>query len=551
MKQKKLFMLFSALIALVGMDTALASEAKFERFSYHGESDIQANAHQYVNPVMPGFYPDPSVTRVGDDYYLVNSSFGYFPGLPIFHSKDLVSWQQIGNAFDRYEQFNFANVGTSRGIFAPDISYHDGLFYLTSTCVECSEHFLDNFVMTAKEPQGPWSEPVSLGFGGIDPSIFWDDDGKAYIVHNDDPQGGSLYDGHKAIWLQQFDPQSMKMVGERTQVINGGVDLKQQPFWIEGPHIFKKDGQYYLTAAEGGTESNHSQVIFRANSIKGPYLPYAHNPILTQRTLKKDRKNPVANAGHADLVQTQSGDWWSVFLAVRPYDQTGDFSTGRETFLLPVTWKDGWPVILEPGKPVPLVVSRPEIHPSGQAIQGSLKYSDEFNEDQLSLRWISLRNTKAPLYRLEQGALMFRSGGRIGNQKEVPAFVGVRQQHNQATVSTTLAFSPQHNGDQAGLVALQSDQSFLFYGIEKRHGKNILAVFSREQSAEDRLIRSVPLPAETVDLTVHINGGKMTFDYRVNGQSKILLADFDTRFLSTTKAGGFVGTVIGLYAYQK
>lgn len=550
MKLNKIVTLMGIVGALSGAGMVQANEAKFDRFTYQGIPESQAGPGQYINPVIPGYYPDPSVVRVGEDYYLVNSSFAYFPGLPVFHSRDLVNWQQIGNAFDRNEQFNLTNTGSSRGIFAPDISYHDGLFYIVSTCVQCGETFFNNFVMTAEDPQGPWSEPVSLDFAGIDPALFWDDDGKAYIIHNDEPEGGALYDGHKAIWLQEFDSDTLKVTGERVQIVNGGVDLEKKPFWVEGPHIFKKEGQYYLIAAEGGTESNHSEVVFKADTVKGQYEPYSKNPILTQRTLPDDRKKPVANTGHADIVQTQNGEWWSVFLGVRPYDEEGNFNIGRETFLLPVQWENGWPVILENGKEVPLVADKPDI--SHQESTGSdfSAYTDEFNADKLGLRWVSLRNAKEPLYRLEDGALLLESGGKLGDQSQVPAFVGVRQQHKEATITTRLEFTPEQDGDQAGLAAIQSDQSLLFYGVERVNGKNLLLVSNRDKSEEDILVKSVPFSGDKLDLSIHINKGKMTFSYSVEGQEQTLLADFDARFLSTIKAGGFVGTVVGPYSYQ-
>lgn len=532
--------------ALICASSVMASEAKFEHFSYQGKAEVKAESGQYTNPIIPGYYPDPSITRVGDDYYLTNSSFAYFPGLPIFHSKDLVNWQQIGNAFDRHQQFDLTNAMSSRGIFAPAISYHDGLFYLVSTCVECNGPFFNNFVMTAKDPAGPWSDPVSLGFAGIDPSIFWDDNGKAYILHNDDPIGGSQYDGHKAIWMQEFDPETLSMVGERVQVINGGSDLAHKPFWIEGPHIFKKDDFYYLIAAEGGTQENHSEVVFRARDVKGPYQSYPHNPILTQRTLT----NPtVANIGHADIVQAADGSWWSVFLGVRPYDNAGNFNTGRETFLLPVEWKDGWPVILQQGKSVPLVHDVPF---AGEAsVNGSaITYEENFEGKALDMRWISLRNPQDNAYQLQDGALILHSDGKLGEQNQVPAFVGIRQQNLAATITTSLQFSPDTNGEQAGLVAIQSDQSLLFFGIGQQDGQPVVMVSSRANSEQDVVAKMAPVSSDSVELTMAIENGRMTFSYSVDGKPQTLLKDFDTRFLSTTQAGGFVGTVIGPYYFK-
>jgi xylan 1,4-beta-xylosidase len=251
-----------ALLAGLALGTpAFASDApRFSSFSYdgHTQEKVSVGPNQYRNPILSGYYPDPSVTRVGDDYYLVLSSFAHYPGLPIFKSKDLVNWTQIGNAIDRPEQLDFTGMRTSQAVFAPDISYHDGVFYIVNTCVECK----GNFVITAKDPAGPWSNPIWLPFEGIDPSIYWEGD-KAYIVNNRAPAEPARYDGHRAIWIQEYDWRAGKMVGDSTQLINGGVDISKKPVWIEGPHIFRKDGYYYLTAAEGGTSVNHSQVALR------------------------------------------------------------------------------------------------------------------------------------------------------------------------------------------------------------------------------------------------------------------------------------------------
>lgn len=274
------------LTALAAAAPAAAQEARFADFRYEGRSIERAvpKAGEYRNPILSGYYPDPSITRVGEDYYLVLSSFTHYPGLPIFRSRDLVNWVQIGNAIDRPGQLDTSGLAVSRGVFAPDISYHAGTFYIVNTCVDCK----GNFVITAKDPAGPWSDPIWLPFEGIDPSITWEGD-RAYIVNNRAPSEPARYDGHRALWIQEYDWRAGKMVGPSTEIVNGGVDLSKKPVWIEGPHIFKKDGWYYLTAAEGGTSVNHSQVVFRSKALTGPYAPWDKNPILTQRDLDPSR----------------------------------------------------------------------------------------------------------------------------------------------------------------------------------------------------------------------------------------------------------------------
>ena len=540
--------MFGAL--LLGVSSALnAAPARFDMFHYNGQADerVAPQAGEFRNPILAGYYPDPSVTRVGDDYYLVNSSFAHFPGLPVFRSKDLVHWTQIANAIARPGQLDFTGRRISQAVFAPDISWHDGRFYIVNTCVECG----GNFVITADDPAGPWSDPVWLPFEGIDPSIYWEGD-KAYIVNNRAPDEPPRYDGHRAIWIQEYDWRAGKMVGESTQLINGGVNISKKPVWIEGPHIFRKDGYYYLTAAEGGTSVNHSQVVLRAKSLRGPYVPYEGNPILTQRDLDPARPDPIGSAGHATLVQTQKGDWWATFLAVRPY--ADDFyNIGRETFLLPVTWKDGWPVILPKGQAIPRTLRAPDL-PRQPApalpTSGDITYTETFGGPALPMQWIGIRTPKQPFYRLTNGMLELDSGAPLGNLDGVPAFIGRRQQHANATFSTTLRYVPEKDGDCAGLAAVQSDRSHVFFGLTQIAGRPVVALYTRDAADADMLVKSAPVATKgPITLTIRITGGTMGFDYSVGGHVQTLADNIDATLLSTQKAGGFVGTVVGPYHY--
>ncbi|MES2174938.1 MAG: glycoside hydrolase family 43 protein [Pseudomonadota bacterium] len=531
--------------------TAQAAPARFERFTYAGQSaeKVVVKPGEYRNPILTGYYPDPSVTRVGDDYYLVNSSFAHYPGLPIFRSKDLVNWTQIANAINRPDQLDFKGRRTSQAVFAPDISYHDGIFYIVNTCVECK----GNFVITAKDPAGPWSDPIWLPFEGIDPSIYWEGD-KAYIVNNRSPDEAPRYDGHRAIWIQEYDWRAGKMVGESTQLINGGVDIAKKPVWIEGPHIFRKDGFYYLTAAEGGTSVNHSQVAFRSKEMRGPYIPFDGNPILTQRDLDPARPEMIGSAGHAELVQTQNDDWWATFLAVRPYDADDHYNIGRETFLLPVEWKDGWPIILPRGQAIPHAVKAPNLPVQPKPAlptSGDFAYVEEFDGTKLPMEWIGIRTPQKPFYQLTGGALALDNGAPLGDLNGVPAFIGRRQQHSNATFSTTLRYTPAKDGDRAGLAAVQSDRSNLFFGLTRIAGKRVVALYTRDAADADTLVAAAPVTTSgPVTLTIRVTGGTIAFDYGVGGGMKTLKDGVDATLLSTKKAGGFVGTVVGPYHYS-
>jgi xylan 1,4-beta-xylosidase len=525
--------------------------ARFDWVEYRGVEPGRAPAAgEYRNPILGGFYPDPSIIRVGTDFYLVNSTFSWFPGIPVWHSRDLVHWRQIGNAISRPGQLNFTGLGMSRGVFAPAISHHDGRFYIVNTCVDCG----GNFVITARDPKGPWSQPVWLkNVGGIDPSLFFDDDGSAWLVHNWSPKEKQRYSGHMAIWLHRFDTKTLQTTGDPTMIVDAGVDPSQNPIWIEGPHLFKKDGVYYLMAAEGGTAEQHSEVIFRSDKVEGPYVPApaSVNPILTQRDLDSGRPNPITSSGHADLVKTAKGDWWAVFLATRPYQ--GDlYNTGRETFLLPVSWHDGWPTILPHKTTIPVIAKAPALpRDTARPTGGSFVVRDEFAGTALAPEWMMMRTPANSWWRLEKGALVLPARNeRLGDGKQ-PSFIARRQQNADAIVTTALNFAPAE-GEEAGLAALQNDNYFLAVGLTRSGGKLIVRVTRRagaSEPADGIVVASKAVPAGPIQLRIHARGGRYDFDYAVRpGRWQAAAHDVDGTNLSTAAAGGFVGTLIGPFA---
>ena len=529
-------------------------EVAFDWFQYEGRDpqfDEPLQPGRYRNPVLAGFYPDPSVVRVGGDYYLVNSSFAYFPGLPVFHSTDLVHWRNIGHALHRREQLTFENgQGISRGIFAPTIRHHDGLFYVITTDVDG----IGNFYVTAGNPAGPWSDPVPLPeIHGIDPDLFFDDDGRAWISHNGEPPGEPLYDGHRAIWLWEFDLEQRRVVADSGRVlVDGGVDISRQPIWIEGPHLYKVGGWYYLAAAEGGTGEGHSQVIFRARSLEGPFLPWDGNPILTQRDLDPARPNPVTSTGHADLVQTQNGDWWAVFLGVRPYEE-GHFNTGRETFLLPVTWHDGWPRILQPATPVPLQPRQPDLPvpadlPPPQT--GNFAWREDFDGPELNAEWLQVLTSPVEWHVLDAaaGEIRLQALPVLLSEKTQPAFLARRQQHRAFAASTRLAM-PDDTAVSAGIAAFQGSDFHYYLGVRRVDGGCQLEL---EQVREGR--RSSLATIDSSDCGSHIelglqqHGARLDFHYDLHGQRQWLARGVDATLLSTQVAGGFVGATVGIHA---
>lgn len=526
-----------------------ASDARFDWFEYRGHDPADGTPlkpGEYRNPILRGFYPDPSLTRVGDDFYLVTSTFAYFPGLPVFRSRDLVTWSQIGNAIDRPDQLDFTGLGLSRGVFAPTISHRDGTFYILNTCVDCG----GNYLITATNPAGPWSDPIWIKeIDGIDPSFVFDGD-RTWILNNGPPEGMPLYEGHRAIWIQEFDLAARKPVGPR-KVVNGGVDLSTKPIWIEGPHIFKRGGWYYLSCAEGGTAEGHSQVILRSRNVLGPYEPWSGNPILTQRGLPADRPHPITSAGHAQLVETAGGEWWASFLATQPYE--GDFyNTGRETFLLPVKWTDdGWPVILPSGQAIPRVHRRPDLPPAPARTPPA---REEFDGKALGPEWMTIRNPRGSWHRLDGGALVLAGAEPLGGKGQ-PAYAGRRQQHVNAEAATRVRFVPARVGDRAGLVALQSPDFFYALTVGREDGATVVALERRagpKAPVNGVVVATAPVPdGQPVELKITARGGRYDFAYALApGRWTTLAADQDGTILSTKTAGGFVGATFGLYAYS-
>ena len=549
--RKTITMMLTAMIAL---GTA-AQDATFSYFKYTGNDErfskqIDANK-EFMNPILAGFYPDPAICRKGDTFYLVNSSFTFYPGVPIFESKDLVNWQQIGHVLNRESQLQLQGQRVSGGIYAPAISYNERnqTFYMITTNVGKG----GNFYVKTKDPHQGWSDPIYLPkVDGIDPSFLFDTDGKAYIVHNAPVYGQAAYDGQRAIRLLEFDVKGDSIIGEPTEIVRGGTHVTEKPIWIEGPHLYHIGKYYYLMCAEGGTAEGHSEVIFRAKSPMGPWEENPKNPILTQRNLSDDRAERVTCTGHADLIQTSKGDWWAVFLGCRPYEENM-YNTGRETFLLPVIWKDGWPEILESGKAVPTIVAKKNLSPLTSHLSpltSNFSYTDRFDSQELHPRWLFLRNPPAKAYTLStEGLKLHPSTGSHRKRKALSALF-CRQQHTTFVAETELSFKPSLNRQLAGFLLFQNEQHNIVFGKTILNNRPALVV-KRTQKEEETIIASCFLPADdVVRLKVEADGRFYSFYYtRGTGDNwQPLVIGVDGSNLSTARSGGFIGAMIGLYA---
>ncbi|MBX0291310.1 glycoside hydrolase family 43 protein [Hymenobacter sp. HSC-4F20] len=511
---------------------------------------LSAQSIELINPILTGFHPDPSVIRVGTDYYLVNSTFSYFPGIPVFHSKDLKNWKQIGNVISRPSQMNFLGDRMTRGLFAPAIEHHNGTFYVTCTLIDHK----GNFVVTAKNPAGPWSDPIFLPeVKGIDPSLYFEGD-KAYVIYNSDPPDNKpLYDGHRSIKIIELDPVKLQTVGEANIVVNGGVDLSKKPVWIEGPHLMKRGNWYYLYAAEGGTSVNHTEVVFRSKAPLGPFVPYEKNPILSQRELPKDRKDPITSAGHAQFVDGPDGKTYAIFLAVRPYEDNF-YNTGRETFIVPVEWKDEWPVTV-PG-PNGVQYSYPAKFPEvkqkdARPQSGNFSYTLTF-EKQLDPALLFMRTVDSTSFSLSKAkGLTLKLKPETVAETGNPAFVGKRQQHMYGSAETELTFAAKTENETAGLVIFQDEKHFYYLCKSVENGKPVVQLLkSTADAKKTELLAKAPLKAAAgkVQLRINADGDTYSFRFSEDGKNYTLLKDkVDARFLSTQVAGGFIGCLYGMY----
>lgn len=489
---------------------------------------------QFENPILPGSHPDPSVCRAGSDYYVVTSTFEYFPGLPIYHSKDLVHWRLLGHVLDRPSQLPLRGVRASGGLYAPTIRHHEGVFYVVCTLVDGTEQS-GNFVVIATDPAGEWSEPVWLPEAdGFDPSLFFDGDGRAWWTATREVPGG--LPGRTKVYLREFDPEALKLVGEEHVLWSG---TSHESVWLEAPHLYEVDGRYVLLCAEGGTDFEHSVVVATADEVTGPYRGSPLNPVLTHRHLGRD--HPIAATGHADLVRTQRGQWFAVLLGTRPYGGYV-YNLGRETFLVPVSWEAGGPVFspgtgrVEAAYDVPDLPPRPWPEPA---------VTDDF--DTFDPAWMFLRTPDEVFWSVTDrpGHLRLLLRPESITEQVTPSAVLRRQQHQDFHASCELDFTPAGPTEAAGLVLLQNNDNHvrLLLGADRE-----VTLVRRAAGREDVLART------------RLGEGVARLRFEATGQEhRALVAEgeqdwrplgepFDGRVLSTQAAGGFTGVHIGLYA---
>ena len=511
---------------------------------------------KFSNPIIRGGYPDPSICKVGDTFYLVNSSFEYFPGLPIHKSKDLINWELIGYGLNRKSQVdstvNLVDVQSNGGIHAPTIRYKDGVYYIITTNVYYDEKEkkaeMVNFIITAKNPAGPWSDPIHiLGAPGIDPDLFFDDDGKVWYVGNQMPENPN-FDGEGEIWLQELDINEFKLVGEKHLLWRGACG----GVWAEGPHMYKKDGRYYLLIAEGGTSFNHAVMVALSDNIEGPYISNPRNPIITSRHLSYD--NWVNSTGHGDIIQLDDGRNYMVLLGIRNQIERGS-NMGRETFLAPVTWerepfewketKHLWPVVSPKTGRIELsndIVFNNSI----QNMETSFK--DNFDSEKLNLKWNFRRYPIENIFHLnkkDKRLNLICHPNQI-KERDRAALLGFKQTESSFEYLTEMYFEPNTNGSEAGISFFQKDDNYINFTLIKDDGKHYLQAYA---------VKNGELISTKKE---HLEQFKGQIKFKVIADKEAYKLYFSTKGTyfnlftsldgSSLKSNGYTGVHLGLYA---
>ena len=520
----------------------------------------------FLNPIINGGYPDPSIVRVDDDFYIVNSSFEYFPALPIHHSKDLVNWELIGYGIDRPSQgtgkVNLYDVQQQGGIHAPSIRYHDGLFYIVTTNVyspvdKSKPTEMVNFILTAKNPAGPWSDPYVIeGAPGIDPDIFFDDNGKVWFVGTHDT-GNPNKNGIGEIWIQELDLNNWKLKCQRHSIWRGACG----GCCVEGPHIYKQYGRYYLMVAEGGTSYNHAVMIASSKNIEGPYDSNPKNPILTSRHLSNN--NWVHSTGHADLVQLKDKRWYMVSLGIRnEMDSTSNM--GRETHLMPVVCEEAWDnwVEVEKGRWEPVIIKWPVVAPNTGKVERNtsipflekkqnINYSfyDDFTSSKLDLQWNFRRVPRENTYELnsKNKTLKLNLSPESFELRSQYNLMGFRQKETEFEYSSSMNFKPKKNFSEAGLSIFSQDDNYINFTVKKHNNKTLLNLSVKPRDQKLDIIKSIPLKYnENIILKIVSKDNKYIYYYSLDDGNSFDV--FTETGANLVLCKGYIGTNLGLYA---
>ena len=518
-----------------------------------------------TNPILRGFNPDPSIIRVGEDYYIATSTFEWFPGVQIYHSRDLKHWRLLTRPLDRVSQLDLRGVGASQGIWAPCLTYDKGTYYLVYTVVTafyCNMYDTHNYIVTAPDIMGPWSEPDELPGFGFDPSLVHDDDGRKYMVCMvTDHRVPKKYAGR--LIVQEYDHENQCMVGDFHEV------YQAKDIFLEGPHIFKKDGWYYLFCADTGTGELHGQTMLRSRHIFGPYemnrpdfgnrtLPNEAYSLLTSRPVPE---HPIQKAGHCDLVETQNGDWYIVHLCGRPLDRCNPpdaprfagarrYMLGRETAIQRVYWtEDGWLRLLNgsntPDETLPEANLPPQPWPP-------ISPRDDFDAPALDSRWQTLRmplTEKDFSLSARPGYLRLYGGNGLGS-RFTQSLIAQRITEHSGLIETYVEFEPAYYKQMAGLILWYDNDNYIYLHItrDEELGK-VVTLLRAENKQYSYPCGYIPVPEnQPIRLRIEMRNGYVTFAWAADQTWHTLAQDLDASFLSDEACteGWFTGTMCGI-----
>lgn len=509
---------------------------------------------KYTNPIIPGFYPDPSICKAGGKYYMVCSSFQYFPGVPLFESEDLVNWSQIGHVLTRESQLPLEGADCSGGIYAPTIRFHEGRFYMVTTNVSGP----GNFYVWTDDIYGEWSEPIRVQQGGIDPSLYFED-GKVYFMSNGDDDKGI-----SGVTQCEIDIETGEKLSPSVCVWQGAGGR-----YLESPHLYKIKGQYYLMAAEGGTEYGHMVVYAKGPTPYGPFTNYPGNPVLTNRNLGGYE---IQGCGHGDLVEDESGNFWMVHLAFRQIDRWMTFHiTGREVYLVPVTFgEDGW-FTAGVGGVTPGRVETERI-PAG--VEQYLKMRDTFSDTRAGVDWCFLRRCHRENYSFPEGMRsetfigerydyagrelrLYPTALTLGEKQDSPTFVAIRQRQMRGHIRCGVRVA----AGEAGISLYMNHEHHYDLAVERAESgdaqetcrvklRSVVGGVSVSFVNQD----SAAFPNAEVTLQIELEPTRYSFSavFTGEGQEKRCeLGSLQTRYLSTEVACGFTGVMVALYAQDE
>ncbi|MBI9041628.1 glycoside hydrolase family 43 protein [Lutibacter sp.] len=484
----------------------------------------------FKNPILSGYHPDPSFCRVGDDYYLVNSTFIWYPGIPIYHSKDLVNREQIGNGIHRPDQIDLDGLQDRMGIYAVKIRQHDDLFYLITTGVGSG----GNFYLIEKDPVGPWPNPIWIKDApGIDPSLMRDEDGNCYYPGHTwiEEQVWQIQCG---IWTQELDLEQQKLVGQRKIFTYGH---ENNASYTEGPHLYKINGAYMLILSEGGAGLYHALSVHHSDSLWGPYITDMINPVLTHRHLGSDY--PIQAIGHGDLVETQNGEWWCVSLGKRIID--GETTLARETFLSKVEFDGKTPVFNRGEGKVLEEQQRPNL--TWNPFKEQAK-KDEFETSELVLKWCTIRTPKEQFYEISNGNFEMNLRPEVIDSLVNSSLIIQRIEHHQFSASTKLSFKTSTINEQAGLAIYRTNENF--YLLLK--GKNELVLIKSFKGIKEEIAR-VPYTNSEIFLKAEADNLEVVFSYDKTENNMKQIGEIQSLIvIADGNRNQFNGAGIGMYA---